>query len=81
MPDEPRPPMTWMPQPPPERQSKRSPITIVEDILIVLAIPVLWFTIFKLDGAIYDIIQYLTLIMLVVIFVRRIRQFRTPPSG
>ncbi|MBM4047328.1 MAG: hypothetical protein FJ279_19660 [Planctomycetes bacterium] len=72
-------PRPYMPEP--SRQNKRSLGVIVEDILIVLAIPVLWLTIFRLDGGIYDVIQWVTLGAMVVVFVRRINRFRKPPTA
>ena len=48
----------------------------VEDTLILLAIPVLWLTIFQLRGPVYTAIQWVTLAIMVWIFVNRVRRFR-----
>ena len=48
----------------------------VEDALIILAIGVLWLTICKLEGEIYTWIQLITLVIMVVIFIRRINRIR-----
>ena len=61
------------------QQEKKTKVSIiVEDVIILLSIAVLWLTIFRLEGRIYDVIKYLTLAVLVVIFIRRfarVRQF------
>ncbi|MBM4080365.1 MAG: hypothetical protein FJ278_11750 [Planctomycetes bacterium] len=72
------PPRPHVPEPSPRRRISLG--VIIEDILIVLAIPVLWLTIFRLDGPICDVIQWVTLGAMVVVFVRRINRFRRPPT-
>jgi len=48
----------------------------VEDALIVLAIAVLWLTIFKLEGEFCRWIQFVTFVVMVVILIRRINRIR-----
>lgn len=43
----------------------------VEDALILLAIPVLWLTIFRLEGELCKWVQFITFVVMVVIFFRR----------
>ena len=62
-----------------DARKKQKLIILLEDIIILLAIPVLWFTIFRLEGAVYDVIKYLTLFAMVFIFVRRFGRIRSHP--
>jgi len=59
---------------PPGRWSK--PSIIVEDILIVLSIGALWFTVLDLSGPIYFVIQLAALGAMIAVFVRRLRRFK-----
>ena len=62
------------PPSPPGRWSK--PSVIVEDILIMLSIGALWFTILNKTGPVYFALQLLALAAMVVVFIRRTRRFR-----
>ena len=58
-----------------DAKEKKNPWIWVEDALILLAIPVLWLTIFQLKGPIYTAIQWITLAVMVWIFINRVRRF------
>ena len=71
MPSAPLPPSPATPPSPPGR---KDPTVILEDVLIVLSIPVLWLFVLKLRGFVYSLIGGVTLVVLLVILYRRIRR-------
>ena len=71
MPDSPPPPTQLFPTPPPGR---KDPSVIIEDIFVLLSIPVLWLFVFRLSGIVCNLIGIATLVVLIVILARRIRR-------
>lgn len=53
----------------------------IEDALILLAIPVLWLTIFHIQGELCRWVQFITLAVMAAIFVRRIVRIRRRTGG
>ncbi len=53
-------------------ERRHNPLTLVEDVLIILAIFSLWPMILGWQGGIFKVIQFLALGVLLIIFVRRI---------
>ena len=58
-------------------KEKRCPARLTEDIFILVCIFTLWPKILGWRGLFFDILLYIALIGLVIIFVRRIRRIRT----
>lgn len=65
--------MTQPPRPP----GKKDPTIIIEDIFILLSIPVLWLFVFRLRGPVCTSIGIVALAALIVILVRRVRRINT----
>lgn len=55
---------------------KRTTVTVIEDIFILLCIPVLWPTIMGWQAPIYALLRVVALAGLIWIFVRRVRAIR-----
>ena len=71
MSDSPPPPTQLYPTPPPDR---KDPSVIIEDVFVLLSIPVLWLFVFRLSGIVCNLIGLVTVVGLIVILARRIRR-------
>ncbi len=59
-----------------KERPKPNPWHIFEDVLILAAIPVLWFSLLRLQAPLYRFATYAAIAVLVVILIRRISRIR-----
>ena len=73
--------MTQTPQKPQTPNERRAKVVfLIEYAFMLLCILTLWPVILGWSGTIYEVLQYVALVGLVFIFVRRMRRFRAARS-
>ena len=60
-----------------KKKGHGAPCPYIENILIFLAIFSMWPAVFRIDNIYFKVIMYVFLIIMIIIFLKRIKRFRT----